>query len=136
MLNQPVEINSHDPVTGHEIWLRVSPGEGRGGSPRLRSSSPSKEGLAAIFWRRPERSYQGSPANRDVEAIIQVISSRWVAEVHGPDGSVVTGLPRCATVRRYREPRSLRSRSCADCWSVVVSCRSERPAWRSSRKVS
>jgi len=28
MLNQPVEINSHDPLTGHEIWLRVSPGEG------------------------------------------------------------------------------------------------------------
>jgi hypothetical protein len=28
MLNQPVEINSHDPLTGHEIWLRVSPREG------------------------------------------------------------------------------------------------------------
>ena len=27
MLNQPIEINSHDPLTGHEIWLRVSPGE-------------------------------------------------------------------------------------------------------------
>jgi hypothetical protein len=28
MLNQPVEINSNDPRTGHEIWLRISPGEG------------------------------------------------------------------------------------------------------------
>lgn len=28
MLNQPVEINSHDPLTGQEIWVRISPGEG------------------------------------------------------------------------------------------------------------
>jgi hypothetical protein len=57
MLNQPVEINSHDPLTGHEIWLRVSPGEGAWWEPETavvlagssRASGPSYGGCCDVL---------------------------------------------------------------------------------------
>jgi len=64
MLDQPVEINSHDPLTGHEIWLRVSPGEGAWWEPETaavlagsgRASGPSYGRCCDVlnFFETPE----------------------------------------------------------------------------------
>ena len=64
MLNQPIEINSHDPLTGHEIWLRVSPGEGAWWEPETaavlagsgRASGPSYGRCCDVlnFFETPE----------------------------------------------------------------------------------
>ena len=57
MLNQPIEINSNDPLTGREIWLRISPGEGAWWEPETtvvlagssRASGPSYDGCCDVL---------------------------------------------------------------------------------------
>ena len=34
MLGLPIEINSHDPLTGAEIWVRLDPGDGAWWEPK------------------------------------------------------------------------------------------------------
>lgn len=76
MLNLPIEISSHDPVSGAEIWVRLDPGDGAWWDPEtavvLAGSSggegPSFRGCCSVlnFFESGANALQYLVAHRDV----------------------------------------------------------------------